>query len=74
MKKDTNVDKLINFKEERNKRIHDLHEKRLQEVQQAFNKAFPLPTTKKAKKNKEKEIISLVNHDKKTHHQDGFFS
>jgi len=42
-------DKLIDFSSERSKRIHDLHEKRLSDVRQAFAEAFPLPQGKKKK-------------------------
>ena len=43
------TDKLIDFTAERGKRIHDLHEKRLIEVREAFEQALPLPKTKKPK-------------------------
>ncbi|MBD7976372.1 MULTISPECIES: hypothetical protein [Pseudomonas] len=43
-------DKLIDFTAERGKRIHDLHEKRLNDVRQAFEQALPLPKGKKATK------------------------
>ncbi|MEE4463365.1 hypothetical protein V2S84_14875, partial [Azotobacter chroococcum] len=42
-------DKLIDFSSERSKRIHDLHEKRLNDVRQAFAEALPLPQGKKKK-------------------------
>ncbi|MBS3186592.1 hypothetical protein N8H41_23585 [Pseudomonas vlassakiae] len=42
-------DNLIDFDAERAKRIHDLKEKRLNEVRQAFEQAMPLATTKKKK-------------------------
>lgn len=51
MKKTTD-NNLVNFKQERSKRIHDIHEKKLQEVHNAFEKAFPLPSSKKANKKK----------------------
>ena len=41
------ADSPIDFAAERERRIHDLHEKRLQEVRQAFTEALPLPTKKK---------------------------
>ncbi len=49
-------DNLIQFKQQRSKRIHDIHEKKLQEVHKAFEKAFPLANSKKANsKNKNKK-------------------
>ncbi|GAB3468562.1 hypothetical protein [Azotobacter salinestris] len=42
-------DNLIDFSSERSKRIHDLHEKRLNNVRQAFAQALPLPQGKKKK-------------------------
>ncbi|SDK06105.1 MULTISPECIES: hypothetical protein [Pseudomonas] len=48
-------DKLIDFASERGKRIHDLHEKRLNEVRQAFEQAMPLPKGKKKSKGKPKK-------------------
>lgn len=47
--------KLIDFDAEREKRIHDLNDKRLAEMRQAFEQALPLGKTKllgKAKKKK----------------------
>lgn len=41
------ADSPIDFAAERERRIHDLHEKRLQEVRQAFTEALPLPAKKK---------------------------
>lgn len=52
--KKTITDKPIDFLIERNKRIHDIKEKKLQEVHDAFNKAFPLSTLKKHKRKKKK--------------------
>ena len=44
---------VIDFQAERQQRLHDLHEKRLQAVRAAFEKALPLPKSKnKAKKRK----------------------
>jgi hypothetical protein len=40
---------LIDFAAERERRIHDLHEKRLQDVRQLFEQALPLTAKKKAK-------------------------
>lgn len=45
-------DKLIDFAAERDKRVHDLKEKRLNQVRQAFEQALPL--AKPAKKAKAK--------------------
>ncbi|MBP9956546.1 hypothetical protein [Geopseudomonas guangdongensis] len=48
-------DTLIDFSAERERRIHDLHEKRLQEMRQAFEQALPLAKPgKKAKKRPKK--------------------
>ncbi|MGJ7514607.1 hypothetical protein ACSFE6_09770 [Pseudomonas baetica] len=47
-------DKLIDLNAERAKRVHDLNEKRLNEVRQAFEQAMPLGKTKKAPKAKSK--------------------
>ena len=48
-------DKLIDFAAERDKRIHDLHEKRLNEVRDAFAQALPLSKAKKKPKSKPKK-------------------
>ena len=40
---------LIDFAAARERRIHDLHEKRLQDVRQLFEQALPLTAKKKAK-------------------------
>ncbi|HDS1748216.1 MULTISPECIES: hypothetical protein [Pseudomonas] len=49
-------DNLIDFDAERAKRVHDLKEKRLNEVRQAFEQAMPLGKAKKKKpKNKPKK-------------------
>jgi hypothetical protein len=49
-------DKLIDLNAERAKRVHDLNEKRLNEVRLAFEKAMPLgKTAKKKPKNKPKK-------------------
>ena len=47
-------DKLIDFSAERGKRIHDLHDKKLGELRQAFEQALPLPKGKKKSKPKKK--------------------
>ncbi|WP_371368939.1 hypothetical protein ACA097_05270 [Pseudomonas sp. QL9] len=51
----SNDDKLIDLNAERDKRIHDVHEKRLQEVRNAFEQALPLGRTRKKGKNKPKK-------------------
>ena len=48
-------DNLIDFDAERAKRIHDLKEKRLNEVRQAFEQAMPLGKGKKKPKGKPKK-------------------
>jgi hypothetical protein len=48
-------DKLIDFAAERGKRIHDLHDKKLNEMRDAFAQALPLPKTKKKPKAKPKK-------------------
>jgi hypothetical protein len=40
---------LIDFAAERERRIHDLHEKRLQDMRQAFEQVLPLTAKKKSK-------------------------
>ncbi|UVJ42983.1 hypothetical protein NVV94_20735 [Pseudomonas sp. LS1212] len=47
-------DKLIDLNAERAKRVHDLNEKRLNEVRQAFEQAMPLAKAKASKKPKSK--------------------
>jgi hypothetical protein len=47
--------KLIDLNAERAKRVHDLNEKRLNEVRQAFEQAMPLGKAKKKPKNKPKK-------------------
>lgn len=42
-------DNLIDFDAERAKRVHDLKEKRLNEMRNAFEQALPLSTSKKMK-------------------------
>ncbi|MFT0870041.1 MULTISPECIES: hypothetical protein [Pseudomonas] len=42
-------DKLIDFGAERAKRIHDLNDKRLDDMRQAFEQAMPLGQAKKKK-------------------------
>ncbi len=48
-------DKLIDLNAERAKRVHDLNDKRLNEVRQAFEQAMPLGKPKKKPKNKPKK-------------------
>jgi hypothetical protein len=48
-------DKLIDLNAERAKRVHDLNDKRLNEVRQAFEQAMPLGKAKKKSKNKPKK-------------------
>lgn len=43
----SNDDKLIDFGSERDKRIHNLHDKRLDEMRKAFEQALPLGKAKK---------------------------
>ncbi|GAD63833.1 hypothetical protein [Aquipseudomonas alcaligenes] len=45
-------EKLIDFTAERGKRIHDLHDKKLDEMRQAFEQALPLPKGKSKPKKK----------------------
>lgn len=49
------TDTPIDFAAERAKRIHDLKEKRLNEVRQAFERALPLPQGKKPRKGGKKK-------------------
>jgi len=51
----SNDENLIDFTAERGKRIHDLHDKRLNDMRQAFEQALPLPKGKKKSKNKPKK-------------------
>ncbi|SED87761.1 hypothetical protein SAMN04490200_2740 [Pseudomonas proteolytica] len=48
-------DKLIDLNAERAKRVHDLNDKRLNDVRQAFEQAMPLGKTKKKSKSKPKK-------------------
>ncbi|MCG6573356.1 hypothetical protein EGM97_01375 [Pseudomonas sp. AF32] len=48
-------DKLIDLSAERAKRVHDLNEKRLNEVRQAFEQAMPLGKPAKKPRNKPKK-------------------
>ncbi|MBB2494887.1 hypothetical protein [Aquipseudomonas ullengensis] len=50
----SNDDKLIDFGAERDKRIHDLRDKKLDEMRQAFEQALPLSKAKKKVKKPKK--------------------
>jgi hypothetical protein len=45
---------LIDFAAERDKRIHDLRDKKLEQMRSAFEQALPLPGAKKKAKGKGK--------------------
>jgi len=47
--------KLVDLSVERAKRVHDLNDKRLNEVRQAFERAMPLGKGKKKSKSKPKK-------------------
>ncbi|MBD9424867.1 hypothetical protein IB232_05995 [Pseudomonas sp. PDM15] len=47
-------DKLIDFTAERGKRIHDLHDKKLDDMRQAFEQAMPLKGKGKSKPKKKR--------------------
>lgn len=47
--------KLFDFNAERDKRVHSLHEKRLQQMRKAFEQALPLPGKKKKPRGKPKK-------------------
>jgi hypothetical protein len=48
-------EKLVDLSVERAKRVHDLNDKRLNEVRQAFEQAMPLGKSKKKPKSKPKK-------------------
>ena len=48
-------EKLIDLSAEREKRVHDIKEKRLAEMRQAFEQALPLSKPKKKSKGKSKK-------------------
>ncbi|KAF1068546.1 MAG: hypothetical protein GAK45_01333 [Pseudomonas citronellolis] len=50
-----NDEKLIDFTAERDKRIHYVHEKRLQDVRKAFEQALPMGKPRKKGKGKPKK-------------------
>ncbi len=47
--------KLIDFAAERDKRIHELHDRKLEDMRNAFEQALPLPKGKKKPKSKPKK-------------------
>ncbi|SDI30016.1 hypothetical protein SAMN05216588_114123 [Pseudomonas flavescens] len=47
--------KLIDFTAERDKRIHDLRDKKLEDMRNAFEQALPMPKGKKKSKGKPKK-------------------
>ncbi|WP_296219920.1 hypothetical protein [Pseudomonas sp. UBA2684] len=51
----SNDDNLIDFTAERGKRIHDVHDKKLDDMRQAFEQALPLAQAKKKSKTKPKK-------------------
>lgn len=51
----SNDDNLIDFTAERGKRIHDVHDKKLDDMRQAFEQALPLSQAKKKSKTKPKK-------------------
>ena len=51
----SNDDKLIDFAAERDKRIHDLNDKRLNEMRQVFEQVLPLGKGRKKSKSKPKK-------------------
>lgn len=48
-------DNLIDFASERSKRIHDINDKRLNEMRQVFEQVMPLGAAKKKSKKKPKK-------------------
>ncbi|GLZ87193.1 hypothetical protein Pres01_32440 [Metapseudomonas resinovorans] len=50
----SNDDNLIDFGAERDKRIHDVHDKRLDDMRKAFEQAMPLSKGKKGGKKPKK--------------------
>ena len=51
----SNDAKLIDFAAERDKRIHDLRDKKLEDMRNAFEQAMPMPKGKKKGKSKPKK-------------------
>lgn len=50
----SNDEKLVDLSAERARRVHDLNDKRLNEVRQAFEQAMPLAKAKKKSKKPKK--------------------
>ena len=50
----TQTNNVVTLAEERAKRIHDIHDKRADQLRDAFAKAFPLPKAKKSKPKKKR--------------------
>lgn len=48
-------DNVVDFAEQRGKRIHDLHDKRLNEMRKTFEQVLPLPKAKKKLSKKPKK-------------------
>ncbi|WP_338509618.1 hypothetical protein [Pseudomonas trivialis] len=55
-------DKLIDLNAERAKRVHDLNDKRLNEVRQAFEQAMPLAKPKKNRRASRKSAETACVH------------
>ena len=53
--------KLVDLGAERAKRVHDLNEKRLNEVRKAFEQAMPLAKTAKKPKKKPKKRLTAAS-------------
>ncbi|UTW08698.1 hypothetical protein [Pseudomonas benzenivorans] len=51
----SNDENLIDFSAERDKRIHDLHDKRLNEMREKFEQVLPLTQGKKKSRGKSKK-------------------
>ena len=52
---DESIENIVNFSDERARRLHDQNEKRLQSVRAAFVKALPLSSVKPSAKKKTKK-------------------
>lgn len=48
-------DTILDFAKKKHKHIHNIHEKKLKEVHQAFERALPLTKSKSAKKRNKKK-------------------
>lgn len=55
MKTESRDTPVIELDAERPKRIHEIHEKRLQRMRQAFEQALPLQTANKQKKQRKRK-------------------